>query len=254
MPPRSPPATNVRTKFPGKRQSAATAAEWTSGMYTEMCRYMRGNVTAAAAHTLNVIKALTAYMKHSALVAPATPASLPRPAQLWRGVRGGTIPNVGDTVEASGGCFVSFSVDRRAAEVFACGMMYRLRVDRIARGTPWVWFFDRNSYRDGLPPRWKQVVQTAVPGEQEVLLPPGYLKVLRISTEQCKWGHPLKIIDVAFIPHPEYVRRGAVPRLNDQGRAVTRSVGGNRLVTNAPSVARAVKARRDRMAHTNDRR
>ena len=257
------PRTRLVPSFPRKRQSMARATEWTSETYRETCDYLRGarpNRTNAAAQ---VIAALKAYMKHSAPVAPVTPRSQPRPAELWRGVQisavNPVVPKVGDTLMANGGCFTAFSTRYEIASAFAStgdkggplvprtyrgGFVYRLQVDRIARGTPWAWFSDDAWARNDatLPPRWRDTLESLA-DENEVLLPPGHLKVLRRSARA-----GTVVIDIAFITDPEYVRRGAVPRLNAQGRAVTKTIGGNRLVTNDRFVVHDVKARRDRIA------
>ena len=137
---------------------------------------------------------------------------------------------------------------RQIAESFAGsfggvpGYLYRLQVDRIARGTPWVWFTGR--LHPGLPSRWKEVVGTQHDDEGEILLPPGYFKVLSVQRP----ARQLAIVDVAFVPRPEYVRRAAVPRFNAQGRVVTKTVGGHHLVTDSPAAAANVKRRRNRIA------
>lgn len=234
---------------PRKRQSIQGAQEWSGSAYDAVCAFMRGNVRQRAA-AKRVIASLTTYMKHTAIVAPAAPAGMQRPQVLWRGVSRMRPPQAGETVSSNGGCFTAFSYIRRVAAGFGGegygeevqGYMYRLQVDRIARGTPWVWFTER--LRPGLPPRWKEVVGAQYEREGEILLPPGYFKVLSVQRPPGK----IPVVDVAFVPRPDYMRRGAVPRFNAQGRVVTTTVGGHHLVTDSPAAAANVKLRRNRIA------
>lgn len=57
-------------------------------------------------------------------------------------------------------------------------------------------------------------------------------------------------MDVAFVPRPDYLRRGAVPKLNDAGRAVTKTAGGHRLVSNHPNLAKNIRTRRELIARS----
>lgn len=238
---------------PRKRQSMATAVGWTTKAYRETCDYMRGARSTATDAAKRIITAIATHMKHSALVAPVAPRSQPAPAELWRGVQFSVtnpdMPAVGSTVAANGGCFVAFSTRWEVAGDFAKqssagGFVYRLQVDRIARGTPWVWFTERYRHNPPLPPRWKNALISEADHEKEVLLPPGFFKVLRVSSGK----GDLRVVDIAFIPRPGFVRRGAVPRLNAQGRAVLKTVGGHRLVTDDAVLAQNVRARQERIA------
>lgn len=231
---------------PRKRESMARAREWTGDAYKGACRYMRGGVSS---NTAAVIPALTAYMKHSAPVAPVAPRGMPQPQVLWRGVLG-TPPRPGTTVSSNGGCFTSFSRLRHVAVGYGGagvdeGYVLRLQVDRIARGTPWAWFVDVLDDRDRQPPpRWKDTLGTYFENDGEVLLPPGYFKVLGVHAPR----DATIVVDVAYVPRPEYVRRGAVPRFDSQGRVVARTIGGHQVVTNHAAVATNVRRRRNRLA------
>ncbi len=236
-------------KYPRKRVAMNVASDWSFDAHANVCRYMRGTARnkRSIQSAKRVVAALNAYMKHSASVAPSLPVGAgpaPSPLVLWRGVRG-AVPAVGSTVPSNGGCYTAFSYMRDVAVEFASsddGFLYRLQADRIARGTPWTWFTAQLENVQGLPPRWRDTVQTDV-DEGEVLLPPGYFKVLRVSGRS---GVP--VVDVAFVPRPQYVRRGALPRLNQQRRVVAKTVGGHRVVLNGSTAARNnVGARRARL-------
>ena len=179
-------------------------------------------------------------MQHSAYRPPA-------PLVLWRGVSDMPPPAAGATIRSNGGCFTAFSYNREVALGFAmgAGVVYRLQVDRIARGTPWLWFLELN-------PKSSMIAK-----EKEVLLPPGYFKVLRRSgvsrnslrlLDGYKSGYEsdgiedVAVVDVAFIPDPEYVRRGSLPRVVGR-EAIARTVGGNRLAAAHPNLARRVAVR-----------
>lgn len=231
--------------IPKKRESMYRAVGWTSNNHVYTCKYMRGHTEATPTSVKRLIAAIDTYMKHSALVAPESPrnvTNVPNPLVLWRGVTTNKIARVGTVIPSNGGCYTAFSYDREVAEKFSLGVtLYRLQVDRIARGTPWIWFSGKRGAR--LPPRWKTFLNTSSPGESEVLLPPGYLKVLRVSNRA---GNEIVVVDVAFFPRPQYVRRGALPRV-DRGHLVMRTIGGHPLVTNNAAAMKNVEARRERV-------
>jgi len=227
--------------YPNKRTAMALTPNWTTKSYREVCDHLRG-VGSASMRIRKLVAAMDAHLKHAALIAPTIPRglSLPSPVPLWRGVQLSPImpavPRVGETLESNGGCYTAFSFDRSVAERFAKprgtdkpGFMFRLQSDRIARGTPWMWLLDAK--RPGLPPRWKNVLGSTLKGEKEVLMPPGFLKVLSVSNTA---GTP--IVDVAYMPKPSYLRKGVRPEPNRQGRVVTKTVGGDRLEMKHPTL------------------
>lgn len=237
--------------YPGKKRAATISSQWAGGTYVDVCAKMRGTPAQNLRVTDNVIRALDAYMKHSAPVAPLVPRAAtasssppPDPLVLWRGVRAPRVPAVGSTVRSNGGCFTAFSYSRDTATDFAGGdgggVLYRLQADRIARGTPWAWFIDRIT---GLPVARRSdtnSLRTYAVNEREVLLPPGYFKVLRRSTTP----RGLPVLDIAYVPDPRYVRAGAVPRLvRPGGAAVTKTTGGDRLEVEHDNLARRVAMR-----------
>lgn len=233
-------------KVPTKRESMLRATQWVQpGYYEKVCDDMRG-VQSQTLAVQKVIIAIQTYMKHSALVAPAVPkgVEVPTPLVLWRGVSSDDEfkPNIqykrGATVSSNGGCFTTFSYDRRMAENFG-PVLLRLQVDRIGRGTPWVWFTDDEV--SGLPQRWRNALSGF--DEGEIMLPPGYFKILSVQPTP-----RVTIFDVAFMPRPQYVRRGMVGRLEANGKTVVKTIGGHRLVMNSPAAAANVQARRQRLA------
>ena len=226
--------------FPKKPVATREATKWTRAGYKQVCDSMRG-VAPGDRGTQSIIRALKAYMKHAALIAPTMPKMMtsppgskaPRPTALWRGVHGQDPPAVGSTVVSNGGCFTAFSHDKEVAQEFASrrfpSFLFRLQIDRIARGTPWIWM-----QADGFTGVNKNTVRSDIE-EGEVLLPPGYFKVL--STKGA-------VVDVAFLPVPGYTRKGALPTPNGDGRVVTKTVKGDRLVLSHPNLAENVRVRR----------
>lgn len=153
------------------------------------------------------------------------------------------------------GCYTSFSHDRGAALHFAgvghyddmtTSILFRLQVDRIARGTPWIWF-NNNAAWQSMPARWQNsIFSYDGNNEREVLLPPGYFKVLNVS--KASNVSDLVVVDVAYAPRPQYVRRGVAPRLAGDGKAVLKTVGGHALVMDHPAMTRNVQTRQTLVA------
>lgn len=242
-----------------KRTYMRTTHNWTSPTHKDVCFVMRQSgpnhlAPSNANAGRKTAVAIQAYMKHTAPVAPTVPMNARNarganksPLVLWRGASTNKVPVQGTTVSSNGGCFTAFSLQKETAEGFAYNsntgipVVYRLRVDRIARGTPWVWFTDELMEYE--PPRngrlrqrnsmWTQIY------EGEVLLPPGHYKVLSVSKRSAG-----VVADVAFSPLPQYVRRGILPKVERADTVVAKTIGGHRLELKSKSLARNVQGRR----------
>ena len=129
------------------------------------------------------------------------------------------------------------------------GFLLRLQINHIARGTPWIWMMERLK-------RAPLNKNTVISGfdESEVLLPPGYFKVL--------FKHD-RVYDVAFVAQPGYVRRGSMPKFNTVGpyakrlagnTVVARTIGGHRLEVRNRVLANNVRARLDAKTPVTTRR
>ncbi len=242
-------------QFPRATAALKTAPGWTTFVFNKVCKFMRGKTGPPSASARKVMLALVAHMKHSAPVVPTVPREVlsshnwlrkpPKmPLVLWRGVaglpRGTGLPAplsvMGD------GCFTSFTFTKDVARNFAMPKydgdkpyLIRLEASRISRGTPWAWFADKGRVSS----REKNVMATLIEDdEDEVLLPPGYYKVLRVTGADT-WN---PVVDVAFTPQPYFVRRGAIPRVVN-GAAVTKTVGGDRLVVQYAPLLENIKER-----------
>lgn len=220
-------------RYPTRATAIRRASRWAGpDHFEEVCDALAGGRASPASKA--VLVALKAYMKHGAPVVPAVPRALASrpPRVLYRGLHLESPPEVGDVMQAGRpDCFAAFTYDPEIARTFAeDGFVYRLQVDRIARGTPWAWFDTAlsNSLRAEIQ-------------ESEVLLPPGHLKVLRRSMDP----GGLVVVDVAYAPHAEYLRRGVLPRPGQAPHEwVYKTAGGHRLALRSPRVTNTVSARR----------
>lgn len=211
------------------RMAHHLAYGWSSSTYTKVCEAMRSDgTTDPGSRERKVADALEAYMRHTAPRAPTIPRGHghldPRDLVLWRGVRGLLyVPPVGGTLLSNGGCYASFSQHRRVAEMFAdvgdtdgsASTLFRLDVRNVARSTPWAWF--------GPTARGERNVVGTPYNEGEVLLPPGYFKVLGVTPGV--GGEP-RVVDVAFSPEPRYLLRAQIPPLNSTGMPLVTTIGG----------------------------
>lgn len=255
-----------------KRSYMLGAYRWTGSEHEDVCDFMRG-----LSNSLNgrrIAESLVAYMKHSAPVAPTIPldarvmikyrlGGLPEPLVLWRGTSMSKPPVPGSTIYSSGGCFSSFTLVRQTAKIFADDAAYgrgsqkhsvpvllRLRSDHIARGTPWAWFaHEIGNDASGQPmevPRSGRLRQRNAlwtkSQEYEVLLPPGYLKILSVSQR-----YPY-VADVAFVPLPDHVRRGALMQVTEGGVVTTKTTAGHHLEVRSNMLSRLVMNRHRRLA------
>lgn len=126
-----------------------------------------------------------------------------RPVYLYRGVHGNQaneLLKTTRTVIDNG--FIAFSRNKDIAYRFANknnntpGLVMRLRVDSIPKGTPWIWF----------QPKWKRLkgernAHDSEIDEAEVLLPPGMLVVTSLPyrvSPASKYTSPM--VDVKYTP------------------------------------------------------
>lgn len=63
-----------------------------------------------------------------------------------------------------------------------------------------------------------------------------------VSTKSINSSIP-PVVDVAFIPQPDFVRRGAIPRIVN-GEAVTKTIGGDRLAIKVDELVENTRIRR----------
>lgn len=234
---------------PRKRDGARAAFSWSSPYFETICWYMRrersGALGVLPADDPDVVEArlrvshLDAFMKHSALRAPAVPPGMEGETVLWRGVNDwprdqALVP--GATVSSNGGCYTAFSYKRRVAERIVQrsvswglgnAVLFRMQTDRVARGTPWVWFTNKRAYegawQKGSAQRGRAAY--AVENEKEVLLPPGRFKVLAVSRPPSLRGAALA--EVAFVPDAKYLLRRLFPATNAAtGNALVKTPAG----------------------------
>lgn len=250
------PLSNIRgsqtptrqVRYPKRNNAVKRVQLWTGQVHRDVCDIMGGR---KMQNSKGIIQGLRAYMKHSSPRAPSVPRAFKVPDALYRGVSASSysVPSVGDTVPAGKkGCFASFTRDRKIAEYFAnrpqnswdvsadSPIIFRLQLDRIARSTPWIWFDGKNSD----PVRNRVKLPKGHGNEAEVLMPPGNLKILRKSKSGV-----FTIFDVAFAPHADYLRRGVLPKQQDN-KLVFKTAGGNRLEIAAANAIAALQRRRSK--------
>lgn len=172
---------------------------------------------------------LQTYMTRHALRAPALPLRAPR-TPLFRGMMftPAQVAQLTRTGQWSDKGFMAFSRDKGHACEFGSRpgrgtefVLFRLALENVARGTPWIWYSERENndnnawaYVNGTPPEkpgygWEQHLN---PVEQEVLLPPGTLRIKRHRTttwsRNCPLGNDGPVtwyeVDAAFVPAPEF--------------------------------------------------
>lgn len=228
--PKQPKRQPTGMRYPKRLKAVEGAKTWTGNAFKYVCSALDG--TPGPGPTAATITSMQAYLKHSALIAPAVPRGLSStPTVLYRGVRDSNRPPVGATISAGKpGCFAAFTYDREVAYKFSGprGMVFRLQMDRIARGTPWIWY---GAGKKNRAPRRRNTVPSMYADEKEVLLPPGNLKILRYSKASVFPSGHKGIVDVAYAPNPDYLRRSVRPMTNivGNGALVYKTTGGHRL-------------------------
>ena len=169
---------------------------------------------------------LERFMVRHALRAPALPLRARR-TPLYRGMmlKPWQISDMSKTLEWKDKGFMAFTRSATASACHTCNsdnddnrdsgdnsshprdkkhfVMFQLRLDDVARGTPWIWYTDENA-APGLPHSY--------PDQREVLLPPGTLHIKRLFVTEREatftpryYSAPMVFhADVTFTPAPEF--------------------------------------------------
>lgn len=172
-------------QVPDKRIARTAAEQWTGAHYDNIQR-LRRTGRASDPYTNRLNYTLRTYMKKFSLRAPAMPPKIRNPAGgelqwLYRGITMSRsqfedVKRAGRLVDRG---YMAFSRYRDVAEGFAdsyendsrVGILFRLNVRDVPRGTPWIWYTDPKAAAG----RRSAYVASAVPEEEEVVLPPGAL-------------------------------------------------------------------------------
>ena len=138
------------------------ATLWTSELYITVQNAMRkGSSVGARAEQLRT--ELATYMLFLSLRSPTLPRDARNTRCLYRGIRGASSAKLQSDGVLHDKGFIAFSTKMRTASAFG-SLVLKLPVESLPKGTPWIWF-EHNG------------VVSLEEGENEVLLPPGMLKL-----------------------------------------------------------------------------
>lgn len=155
---------------------------------------------------------LQTYLKHFALRAPQVPPGMHvRPTYLYRGIQlwndAKTFEMLTKKVYEEKG-FAAMSLDKSVSAEFANGggIVFRIRLDQISPGTPWIWLKAPRVYKNGSRTRIAQQhrnwdTSDQFKDESEVVLPPGKFY---FSYKGRLRGGSYTLIDAIYRPAAEY--------------------------------------------------
>ena len=207
---------------------ASVSASWTSEAYRSIQRLKRGGNSDGSTEAL--VKRLDLYMKSFALRAPSMPPKVRNLETgrefptLYRGVR--LSPRDAARLEQTGTWqdrgYMAFTRSRSRALLFGNAVL-KLDVRNVQRGTPWMWFAGlgesrvKNEWNADLerytPRRTGFIHKNFDPGnatvayENEVLLPPGVIRVKSVSHLTKPSGQVYSVYECDYRPDPAYLRR-----------------------------------------------
>jgi len=207
------------TSAPKLRVAKHHVTDWTSYIFEDVQnKHRRGHDTwyhektdkANRLRAMQVNRALMTYMLQHSPRAPHIPPGMfvggQRPV-LYRGIhREGTNVDkiLRDKTYAEKG-YIAFTRSRHVGQGYGSGgLLMVLDPYSVPRGTPWIWYSD--TIDAPLPNR--SVHRSKVHHEEEVLLPPGELRIVGTPVHMGKYIEAR----IAYIPDPAYVpkprRRG----------------------------------------------
>ncbi len=206
-------------------------SSWVSYMFTHIQNVRRGTPPKKNAPPRVVSKAsrnsawLQTYMTRHALRAPARPQrASPNPLHRIVFLTPSQYKKLLDRGGWSDKGFQAFTrkVPTGSNSNDELAVVFRLMLDDVARGTPWVWFVGKNE-RDRHPAvkRWADLgwSDVGMPGEHEVLLPPGTLQVKKYGDDGEEYldinenaysfnedgeESQYRLVNVTFTPAPEF--------------------------------------------------
>lgn len=231
------PSNRRYPRWPNVRMAAM---EWTGEAYQQVCNALRGAHYGGPpnAEIVDLVRTLATAFKHAPTRAPEVPPSAAGVHVLYRGVHYTRAPAVGATVPSNAGCFTAFTTIKSVAEKFATqnvgSVLYELHIEDVAVGTPWLFFQQHGTTN-------RRVLPSAME-EGEVLLPPGYFKVLE-RTERVINRFKVRVVRVAYVPDAWFLHRVRLPR----GNSIVRTSGGPVEFAH-PNFAASVRRRLERRA------
>jgi hypothetical protein len=153
-----------------------------------------------------------------------SPVTNARPRYLYRGIHNPLADTLIKTGELKDAGYMAFSRNPSTASEFASkdnqGIVIRLPIDSIPRGTPWLWFKSGNT-------KYNRNVYTSNIDEDEVLLPPGTVRLRTSTLVKVHNGDPtIWDSEIEYIPDPQAAsltgarmyRKSAQPRASTKKR------------------------------------
>lgn len=235
-------------RYPKLKEAWKDVPLWTEENHHDVCDYMSGRNTSSKTAAAQ-IRSLDAYMKHAALRVPDVPKHASSAIKvLYRGVPSETFPPklaVGKVVRSNSGCFTAMSYIKDTALEFTGynnrGILFRLNVSQIARGTPWIWFKYRQTVDNMIFHAKRLHAPFSHSNEREVLLPPGYFKIIRISRDS---KNHVALVDVAYAPEPRYFLRRALPHIEaSTGNAIVNTTASPLRIPRSTAFTTGVETR-----------
>ena len=183
---------------------------WTGGEFGPIQRNRRGQGSNGQSNAktkrayMNVDSAVARFMRNSACRAPERPPYSSR--YVFRGIGGAAGTRLlrdGSLIDKG---YIAFSADIEMASLFtfryvnyserdprgSTPIIAKLDLESLPKGLPYIWFGDKSNGRC--------MVKSAHSGEEEVLFPPGTLRVVRRERNHLEDNIPVQVVLVKYFP------------------------------------------------------
>jgi hypothetical protein len=183
--------------------------------------YTKNHIEAKVLKAVDINRHIAQVFRNTAIRAPVVPLKFSHTKFLYRGVHGIQAEQLLQSGKLDMKGYIAFSRSRRKAFEFAekgnIGVLMRLRVEDVPKGSPWIWFdhsksnsnSNSNSRANKVDRQLeyskhretKNLYQSLLSSEEEVLLPPGEIALstrIHISTIN---GSSVQFYEVQYTPN-----------------------------------------------------
>jgi hypothetical protein len=179
-----------------------------SGSVYPYPQYTRNMDQAKQFKAVYIDRHMAQVFRNTAIRAPVVPLKYSHTKFLYRGVHDWQAEQLLQSGKLDIRSYIAFSRSRGIAFNFAAagniGVLMRLRIEDVPKGTPWIWFDHSNYNNDGHKINKtysKNVYRSLVPNEEEVLLPPGELTLSTRLHNSTTNGSSVQFYEVEYTPN-----------------------------------------------------
>jgi len=192
-----------RSSGPARKKRKDYITNWTTGIYRNIQNSRRKSSSPKNPGVERINRYLAQTMRNTALRVPTVPRGYENINNLYRGIHGPIAKKLLENGEFRDKGYIAFSRDPAVSNLFGAnvdngGITLKIPVRTIPKGTPWIWFRNKNSGNVINKTSKNRNIHTSNEDEKEVLLPPGTIRL--VDKNAASKGKTLNL-EAIYIPN-----------------------------------------------------